>query len=308
MPDIPVFGKWLEKDHQGEKQEKAIKKAKMEETTPVCIDRDAQTAVFWGSGKEPYQTSLSSCTCNEFLRYKVPCKHIYRLAMELGILASEYKTGMSKGERLEIQISLEDAHGLLTSLSPNAYEKAVQMLSLSKSERHVPHLVTDQTIIEEFRKCPLMVENQFPAEEILRLYEREDLYHIIEEAGVEFTGRKNAAREKVLLWMVENIPSLEKYLPAYASFSFVLNFDIAQYKLLKLMEAEEQKELLFSPGNTYDIPNLPGLVFTVNGIETETPVIWFSGNVREFEQAVKAIGGRWSEKRGAWYLKIRKRR
>lgn len=40
-----------------------------------------------GSGKDPYHATLSSCTCPDFLinkKQSAPCKHIYRLASDLG--------------------------------------------------------------------------------------------------------------------------------------------------------------------------------------------------------------------------------
>jgi len=33
-----------------------------------------------------YQTTLSDCTCGDFQERKLPCKHIYRLAVELGLI------------------------------------------------------------------------------------------------------------------------------------------------------------------------------------------------------------------------------
>ena len=33
-----------------------------------------------------YDTSLSQCTCHDFQDRRLPCKHIYRLAVELGVI------------------------------------------------------------------------------------------------------------------------------------------------------------------------------------------------------------------------------
>lgn len=35
-----------------------------------------------------YTASLTDCTCEDFRRHRTPCKHMYRLALELGLLAS----------------------------------------------------------------------------------------------------------------------------------------------------------------------------------------------------------------------------
>jgi len=42
-----------------------------------------------GSSPEPYHVTLDSCTCQDFQYNKktaAPCKHIYRLASELGVM------------------------------------------------------------------------------------------------------------------------------------------------------------------------------------------------------------------------------
>ncbi|MFQ9567866.1 MAG: SWIM zinc finger family protein [Roseburia inulinivorans] len=53
--------------------------------TPVEVDFENQTAVFKGSGKSPYTTTLTSCTCRDWFVRRLPCKHIYRLRKELEI-------------------------------------------------------------------------------------------------------------------------------------------------------------------------------------------------------------------------------
>lgn len=58
-------------------------KAKGAKMKPLSVDYENKTALFAGSGREPYKTDLGSCTCRDFALRKLPCKHIYRLRMEL---------------------------------------------------------------------------------------------------------------------------------------------------------------------------------------------------------------------------------
>jgi len=51
--------------------------------TPTSIDYDAETAIFTGSGKNPYITTIQTCTCRDYFVRRLPCKHIYRLRHEL---------------------------------------------------------------------------------------------------------------------------------------------------------------------------------------------------------------------------------
>lgn len=64
-------------------QVKRIEKAKGAKMAPLSIDYVAQTAIFAGSGKTPYTTTPTSCTCRDYFVRRLPCKHIYRLRMEL---------------------------------------------------------------------------------------------------------------------------------------------------------------------------------------------------------------------------------
>lgn len=233
MSVIPAFGLWTEQDHLGGKQERSIESAQKAETTPITVDRKAKTAVFFGSGKDPYNTSLSFCNCSGFARTKAPCKHIYRLAMELGIIDLPFKTGMSKGERLSMQITFEDALPMFEAFSPDAQQMAVGMLSHWKDGRHNIHLVTDPAIATEFRACPLMDETEVPPSEALGLQRRTDMFDIVSKSGIECPYKKNVSKSTLAKWIVENVPNLPDFLPFCTSFSYIDNFDMAQDTILK---------------------------------------------------------------------------
>lgn len=77
------FGTWDKKLHRDYDQKKRIESARKASTTPTTVDRDEMFATFKGSGKEPYITTLEECSCRDFFVRRLPCKHIYRLALEL---------------------------------------------------------------------------------------------------------------------------------------------------------------------------------------------------------------------------------
>ena len=50
---------------------------------PVEVNYETMTAIFDGSGKVPYTTTIETCTCRDYFVRRLPCKHIYRLRYEL---------------------------------------------------------------------------------------------------------------------------------------------------------------------------------------------------------------------------------
>lgn len=53
--------------------------------TPLSINAGRGCATFMGQSAAQYHTSLKDCECQDFIRRLCPCKHMYRLAHELGI-------------------------------------------------------------------------------------------------------------------------------------------------------------------------------------------------------------------------------
>lgn len=49
---------------------------------------------------------------------------------------------------------------------------------------------------------------------------------------------------------------------------------------------------------------LKGVTVTINGAQTITPVIWLTGETAAHKDKIEKIGGKWSGKRAAWYIKV----
>ncbi len=205
-----------------------MKRAQKAETSPVpgTLDPVKQTARFYGSNV--YDVSLSYCPCGGF-HGKHPCKHIYRLAMELGIIDLPFKTGVSKGEYNETQISFEDCVAAVEQLSENAQRYMMELLSgctfSSREERaDKSFLVSEPSLIDEFRQSPLFSELPVDPSEILNRMKRDELRAIIDSCGISNPPKKNASNAASIAWMLENIPDLLRRLPPLVKFSFSSNF------------------------------------------------------------------------------------
>ena len=58
----------------------------LNKVSPFSLDLENQTAKFLGSNENTYNTTLSNCTCMDYNVRLLPCKHMYRLAVECGII------------------------------------------------------------------------------------------------------------------------------------------------------------------------------------------------------------------------------
>ena len=69
----------------GEAAEARKRRALNGELTPVHINPKTKTGTFSVSDGGQYRTTLSGCTCPDFQKRKVPCKHMYYLAIKCNI-------------------------------------------------------------------------------------------------------------------------------------------------------------------------------------------------------------------------------
>lgn len=106
-----VWKRW-DDVHKLPDQQKRITSAKKAENTPLDIDSERGYGFFSGSHGR-YETHLDNCKCADFIRRKLPCKHMYRLAIELGVFGGkeaitidETAVKVPKRERDELVISI----------------------------------------------------------------------------------------------------------------------------------------------------------------------------------------------------------
>lgn len=82
-PAEKSWGKW--KDVSGVKADMRKDRAKNGEVTPLHVYPEIKAAVFAGSTGGKYRTTLKKCSCPDFQKRGVPCKHMYYLADKCGL-------------------------------------------------------------------------------------------------------------------------------------------------------------------------------------------------------------------------------
>ena len=88
-----LWNKWSD-CHNAPDQQKRIASAKKSACTPVSLEQPSCTGTFKGSSGT-HTTALDHCSCVDFNRRHLPCKHMYRLAMELEFFQSDFASDKS---------------------------------------------------------------------------------------------------------------------------------------------------------------------------------------------------------------------
>jgi len=73
--------------HNEADQIKRQRSALDKKLTPIEVDKEGKTCRIKGSGKLAYEVTLDECSCGDFFRRRLPCKHMYRLAHEVGVFS-----------------------------------------------------------------------------------------------------------------------------------------------------------------------------------------------------------------------------
>lgn len=117
--------------HDSPDQKKRIESAAKAACTPVLLDQTTCTGKFKGSSGN-HTTALDKCSCVDFNRRKLPCKHMYRLAMELNLLDVPFQSDTSQ---------IIEPH----SSSRMSLDKSVQIIeSLTISQQKILNEALDQ--------------------------------------------------------------------------------------------------------------------------------------------------------------------
>jgi hypothetical protein len=187
------FGKWGEDVHTLQDQQKRIVNAKKPGMTPLSIDEESRCAVFAGSGKLPYRTTLEDCTCSDFVRRKLPCKHIYRLAIDLGLTAEKSENGMNRFAFSDTLDGLsEDAKWLLYNLTGTASADGESSPVLLVRSQAADELVMKSLCIESVGNYTVATGTST------------DMFRrAIEESGISFPGELLGYRCRVKNMLAE---------------------------------------------------------------------------------------------------------
>lgn len=222
MESKATFGLWDEAIHSSADQKKRIQSAQMSATTPTSIENRTMTGIFPGSGKDPYKTSLESCTCGDFTRRKLPCKHMYRLAMECGVFSGTFKTGVNKNTLESMQITLASAVSAVENLNDTDQCRIKDFLYES-----LYHDVTDFPVLANesdfLLHCSLLELVDTSESTALQLFKRNQIIAILDEHNIA-GFKRNMSLGNLISWCIENISDVWSVFPRVYVLRFSSDF------------------------------------------------------------------------------------
>lgn len=240
--------------HNSPDQQKRIASARKAACTPVFLDQTSCTGSFKGSSGN-HTTSLSQCSCIDFNRRRLPCKHMYRLAMELDLLNCDFESDTSKiiepGGKKD---SIAETVSLVESFTTDQQKLLLEFLRhysannpfiLAKSSDDLDHLV--ESSILAISDQPRM---------ILQKYKKPELLSLAADLNIEVDKKLlksamidsicNSAGDRLLksklLYTVVTFPSNVKYVKLHQylhrKFDTDFFFNGSEYVEVPLLEGE----------------------------------------------------------------------
>ncbi len=146
--------------HTSDATIKRYASAKNAECTPIELHREESKGVFSGSHGQ-YITTLSECTCVDFYLQHQPCKHMYRLAMELGEIPGDYISDIAKiKKKVDDGMTLESAVETVETLSLDS-QTVLREILLDLAYRNKPfHRIKKRLNYDELLASGLIVKTE----------------------------------------------------------------------------------------------------------------------------------------------------
>lgn len=190
--------------HDSDDQKKRAKRALDADNTPLSVDRDNCSGTFQGSHGR-YETSLERCTCVDFVRRKLPCKHMYRLAIELELFGDkskakndQYARKVPKSERNDMTIAVIAKLENYT----DAEQMEIKSILLDDLFHQKPaKIYKDGTIVENAVADGLLVGTP-NYEYFIRKMLKRDMLAAIKKQGDELPKSCKLVKD-IAAWMIE---------------------------------------------------------------------------------------------------------
>lgn len=194
-----LWDKWAD-CHDDADQKKRQASAKKTACTPTLVDFIEQTGTFVGSSGH-HTTALDHCTCVDFNRRRLPCKHMYRLAMELGLMDGDYQSNTDDIVKpIHTRLKFPECVAIIESLSVDA-QILLKKLLYNMNSKDIYRCAVRSAELNELLSSGMLVEASAPKMQ-LAYYKFNDLKKQLAQLGHPVTIRK---KEELIDWIIDNV-------------------------------------------------------------------------------------------------------
>lgn len=155
----------------------------------ICSFRDA---------KQIYTTSFSGCECKDFQRRNLPCKHMYKLALELGVIDEKWDlSGLSY-----------DLKELLNSLSQTAIHTLTRLMD---NYRYTHRFEVNKRTVSTLVKSGLLIEDNSYYSILDKNYTKNELLMFLSSSS-SCTITSKDTKPRIISYIIDDKPELLKAL------------------------------------------------------------------------------------------------
>lgn len=191
-----LWNQWAD-CHSSSDQQKRIASAKKSACTPTFIDQVNCSGTFKGSSGN-HTTSLEKCSCIDFNRRRLPCKHMYRLAMELELFNENFDS--NKDDIVEKKAKISETVELVETFSN---EQQLLLLDVIRniSSTHPCYCVKssdDLTFLIDHG----LLKKTFNPELILPKFKKNELVELANKLNLNDT--KGLLKQDLISYIIDN--------------------------------------------------------------------------------------------------------
>lgn len=240
---------WPSDLHRSDDQRKRQKSAANKKCTPLEVDKSIGAGVFAGSGKKPYSVTLEQCTCSDFVRRRLPCKHMYRLAHEVGVCA------LSDVEAARARIPNDDALAIVDALSDETAKSFRSKILTHRNFKNDmgPYYFVDKAFCDELIQSGFCYEGP-NKNGCLKFIKQVDINAVLKAHGLKPSKPKLALHTRLnkrdyIRCAIENNLA-EEICPHIFELWFNEDYDLNVGKMFKYLNEKfpvEQEEPLYDP-------------------------------------------------------------
>lgn len=143
-----------------------------------------------------YKTTLNNCDCEDFSKSGLPCKHVYKLALELGIIEADWDiSGLSHELKKTIDALLYSEMDSFLKLLVN-YPSTDDLFEVKK--REVPERLIETGLVTE-------PHGKSDFYRILdESYYRNDIFTALTTAKNSYTPNSASTKTEMISWILDN--------------------------------------------------------------------------------------------------------